>query len=363
MAKPYYDVLGVKEGCTKEEIKKAYKKLAKKYHPDLNKDNPEAEKKFKEISQAYSVLSDDTKRANYDRFGEAGEQFSGYNQGGGFSGFEGMNMGDIFDSFFGFGGAPRQRRGANLKAEVELTFKEAIFGTSKEIKITKYEKCKKCDGKGGEGSITCPDCNGSGGVRKSYRTPFGSFTQASTCQRCKGQGKTVKDVCDDCDGSGKERNTKKVKVKIPAGVSDGTTLRISGEGEFGKAGYGDLFVELFVQPDDLFERQGDDIFLELPISFSQAALGDEIDIPTIRGKVKMKIPSATQSGTIMRLKNEGVDNVNGYGTGDQHVRIQIVTPKKVNKTQKDLFKRLAKENKEKLKIKKGFFERLKDSFE
>jgi molecular chaperone DnaJ len=346
----YYDTLGVKKGCSKEEIKKAYKSLAKKYHPDLNKDNPEAEKKFKEINEAYTALSDDNKRSNYDRFGSTGEQFSGHR------GFEGFDMGDIFGSFFG--GRQRQRRGRNLKAEVELTFNEAVFGTKKELKITKYDQCKECSGKGGTGTESCSDCGGSGTISKSYRTPFGTFSQSATCPNCHGSGDTVKHVCKQCEGSGKIRTTKKVKVKVPAGVDDGTTLRISNEGEYGDAGYGDLFVELFVQPHEIFERKGDDIFLELPISFSQSALGDEVKVPTIREKVKMKIPAGTQSGTIMRLKGEGVESVNGYGNGDQHVRIQVVTPKKLNKTQKDLLKRLAKENKEELQIKKGFFERL-----
>ncbi|MAG78399.1 molecular chaperone DnaJ [archaeon] len=349
----YYDTLGVKKGCSKEEIKKAYKTLAKKYHPDLNKDNPQAEQKFKEINEAYSALSDENKRANYDRFGSTGEQFSGYNQ----RGFEGFDMGDIFNSFFG-GGTTRKQRGRNLKAELELTFNEAVFGTKKEIKITKYDQCKECNGKGGKDTISCPDCGGSGRIKKSYRTPFGTFAQTATCQNCQGSGESVKHICKDCQGTGKIRATKKVKVKVPKGVDDGTTLRISNEGEYGEAGFGDLYVELFVQPHEIFERKDDDIFLELPISFSQAALGDQIKVPTIREKVKMKIPPGTQSGTIMRLKGEGVENVNGYGNGDQHVKIQVVTPKKINKTQKDLLKRLAKENKEELKIKKGFFEKL-----
>ena len=359
MAKDYYEILGVKKDATKQEIKSAYKKLAKKYHPDLNKDNPEAEKKFKEINEAYSGLSDENKRANYDRFGSTGDQFSGFNQG---SGFQGFDFGDIFEGFFG-GRTQRRRRGSNLKAELELTFEEAAFGTSKNLKVTKYDKCNTCDGKGGEDLINCSECNGSGRITKSFRTPFGAFQQSTTCPSCQGSGQTFKHICKSCNGSAKKRTTKTVKVKVPEGISDGSTLRIRGEGEYGEAGFGDLFIEIFVKPHDIFERQGNDIFLELPITFSQAALGDKVKVPTLRDKVNMKIPGGTQSGTVMRLKGEGVEDVNGYGRGDQHVRIQVTTPKKLNSKQKDLFKRLAKENKEELKIEKGFFERLRDSFE
>lgn len=357
MAKDYYETLGVSKTATKEEIKKAYKTLAKKYHPDLNKNNPDAEKKFKEINEAYSVLSDDAKRGNYDQYGTAGEQFSGFNQN--FSGFEEFNFNDVFDSFFDFGRQrTRKRKGQDLKVELELSFEEAVFGCTKEIKITKYDKCSECDGLGGYGKIKCSQCNGSGTVRKSFRTPFGSFTQASTCGKCNGHGETIKEVCSECDGSGKEKTTKTVNVKVPAGVDDGSTLRLRNEGESGDSGYGDLFVELFVKPHDIFERKGNDIYLELPITFSQAALGDEIEVPTIRGKVEMKIPSGTQSGTIMRLKEEGVVNINTGELGDQHVLIKVKTPEKLSSRQKELFKELAKENKEKLKIEKGFFEKL-----
>lgn len=358
----YYETLGVAKGASKEEIKKAYKKLAKKYHPDLNKDNPESTEKFKKINEAYSVLSDDNKKSNYDRFGSAGNQqyshgFEGFQGGGGFE--------DIFESFFGGGGfspRSRKRRGGDLKVELDLTFKEAVFGTSKKIKVTRLEKCDTCDGLGGSGETTCSVCKGSGRVRKSYRTPFGMFAQTAACHNCGGMGKEIKEPCDDCSGTGRVKNTTTITVKVPAGVNDGTTLRLSGEGNAGEYGAtpGDLFVELFVSPDDIFERKGDDIYLEFPISFSQAALGDSVEVPTIRGKVKMKIPAGTQSGTMMRLKKEGVDNIQGYGTGDQFVRIQVKTPTKLNSKSKKLLQDLAKENKEKLKIEKGFFEKLKE---
>ena len=356
----YYETLGVTKNASKDEIKKAYKKLAKKYHPDLNKDNPKATDKFKKINEAYSVLNDDNKKSNYDRFGSTDNQQHAH----GFEGFQGAGFEDIFGSFFGGGFSPRSRnrRGGDLKVELDLTFKEAVFGTSKKIKITRLERCETCDGVGGTGETTCSTCKGSGRVRRSYRTPFGMFAQTSTCQHCGGMGKEIKNPCNDCNGTGRLKNTRTITVKVPQGVNDGTTLRLSGEGNAGEYGAtaGDLFVELFVAPDDIFERKGDDIYLEYPISFSQAALGDSVEIPTVRGKVKMKIPAGTQSGTMMRLKKEGVENIQGYGIGDQFVRLQIKTPTKLNAKSKKLLKDLAKENKEKLKIEKGFFEKLKE---
>ncbi len=362
MAQDYYETLGLKKGASKEEIKKAYKKLAKKYHPDLNRDNPDAEAKFKEINEAYSTLSDDNKRANYERFGSAGSQYGNFNQG--FQDFGGIN--DIFDSFFGggFGGFQRSRRksrGRNLQVELEITFEEACFGTEKTISVTKPSECKECHGKGGKGHQTCPQCDGRGQVQKTFRTPFGVVQQATTCPQCHGKGESVKETCTECHGTGKTKQTKKVKVKVPAGVHDGMTLRLSGEGEYSEVP-GDLFVEIFVKPHKYFTRKDDDIILEYPITFSQAALGDKVEVPTLHGDVKMKIPAGVQSGTIMRLKDKGVQNVRGYGKGDQHVIIQVRTPKKLSKKEKDLFKQLAKENKQELKIEKGFFEKLRDSF-
>ncbi len=355
----YYETLGVKKDATKEEIKKAYKKLAKKYHPDLNKGK--SEDKFKEINEAYAALSDDQKRANYDRFGTADNQYSqgfgGFNQGfGGFS--------DIFESFFDMGGRRRARRGRDLRYEMEVTFHESCFGIKKKIKVSKLDRCEKCEGFGGTGEKSCESCNGQGRVQKNYRTPFGSISQSHTCSACSGSGKTVKEVCDECSGKGRVQKTKTIEVKVPAGIKDGQSLRLSGEGEAGSPGArsGDLFVEIFVTPHEIFERKGDDILLEFPISFSQAALGDKVEVPTIRDKVNMKIPAGTQSGTIMKLKEEGVKNVNGYGTGDQLVRVKVKTPKKLSAKQKKLFEDLAKENKEKLKIEKGFFEKLKEGF-
>lgn len=359
----YYDVLGIKKTASKEEIKKAYKKLAKKYHPDLNKDNPASVEKFKEINEAYSALSDDSKRSNYDRYGSTDQQhsqgFGGFGQGGFQSGF-----GDIFEGIFDTGRRRGPQRGRDLKAEVELTFKESCFGTDKNIKVNKLEHCDKCEGIGGTGEISCATCNGAGQVRKSFRTPFGVFAQSATCSECGGMGKTIKTKCGKCHGEGRYRKTVTIKVKVPSGVQDGMTLRLSGEGEAGEpsARSGDLFVEMFVTPHKFFERKEDDIYLELPISFSQAALGDTIEVPTIREEVELKIPIGIQSGTILKLKNEGVENVNGYGKGSQLIRVIVKTPTKLTKKQKNIFEDLADENKEKLKIQKGLFEKLTEGF-
>jgi molecular chaperone DnaJ len=360
----YYEILGVSKNASKEEIKKAYKNLAKKYHPDLNKDNPNATAKFKEINEAYSALSDDNKRSNYDRFGST-ESGQGYSHG--FEGFQQGGFSDIFESFFGgsfggSGGQRRRRRGQDLKAELDISFNEACFGTEKKIKVSRLENCESCEGIGGKGEKSCTTCQGSGQVRKSYRTPFGVVAQSGVCSQCGGFGKIVETSCDDCSGHGRVKNSRTITVKVPKGVSDGVTLRLTGEGEAGEphAPSGDLYVEIYVKPHEVFERKGDDIYLDYPVSFSQAALGDKVKIPTIRDKVSMKIPSGIQSGTILRLRDEGVDNVNGRGTGDQLVRIHVKTPSKVNSKMKKLFKDLADENKEKLKIEKGFFEKLRE---
>ena len=354
----YYETLGVGKNASKEEIKKAYKTLAKKYHPDLNQGNKNAEQKFKEINEAYSALSDDSKRENYDRFGSAdANNFQGFgNQN--FEGFE-----EAFENFFG-GGRGRRSKGRDIKYELEVTFLEACFGVSKEISITKYDQCEKCKGIGGEGEENCKKCKGTGRLQKSFRTPFGVFAQTITCDGCRGHGKTVKSICKECKGYGRVKKSKKINVKIPAGVNEGSTLRLSEQGEAGEFGArnGDLFVEIFVTPHDIFMRKEDDIYIEMPISFSQAALGDSIKVPTIRGEVNMKIPEGIQSGTVLRLKEEGVENIHGHGTGDQLVRVQIRTPSKLNSKQKKLLEEFAKENNEKLKIEKNWFEKFKEDY-
>ena len=358
----YYETLGVEKNASKEEIKKAYKTLAKKYHPDLNQGNKDAEHKFKEINEAYSALNDDGKRENYDRYGsaEANNNFQGFNNGN-FQGFE-----DVFESFFDLGGrrGKRRNRGRDIKYEIEITFLEACFGVNKEINISILDKCEKCNGLGGEGEENCKKCKGTGRIQKSFRTPFGVFAQTTMCDECRGQGKTIKHVCKECKGYGRLKKNKKITVKIPAGEFEGSTLRLTGEGEAGEFGSrsGDLFVEIFVIPHEMFIRKDDDILVEVPVSFAQAALGDSVKVPTIRGEVNLKVPAGIQSGTMLRLKGEGVENIHGHGTGDQIVRVQVRTPAKLSSKQKKLMEELAKESDEKLKIDKNWFEKFREDY-
>ncbi len=364
MAKDYYRILGVDKNASKEDIKKAYKILAKKHHPDLNKESGSAEK-FKEINEAYSALSDDTKRSNYDRFGDSGEQYSGF-QGGNFND-EMFN--DMFDNFFEgsiFGGQKRGRRkGADLKYEMEIAFEEAAFGTKKKIDITKLGKCDKCGGTGAEdGKVTaCDACSGAGHIRQQFRTPFGMIQQSVVCGRCRGSGKMAKSACKECGGKGRKKVSRSITISIPAGVDNGSTLRVSGEGEAGEQGgsEGDLYVEVYVKPHPIFEREGNDITLELPISFAQAALGDEVKVPTLEGDVTMKVPAGTQSHSLFRLKAKGIPYLDGYGRGDEIVRLIVKTPKSLSQKQKKLLHEFAEDNKESLKIEKGFFDKVRDA--
>ncbi len=354
----YYNILGVSKNSSSEEIKKAYKTLAKKHHPDLNQGNKESEHKFKEINEAYSTLGDETKRANYDRFGTSDNQQQQYSQG-----FQGQDFSDVFESFFG-NSRRSSGNGRDLKYEMEIDFLEACFGCSKEINVSKYEKCDTCSGLGGSGEEICSTCKGSGIIQKSFRTPFGVFAQKAPCSSCRGLGRKIKNTCKECKGVGRIKKARKMNVKIPAGVFDGSTLKLSGEGEAGEFGRrsGDLYVEIYVKPHEIFARKEDDIYLEFPISISQAALGDVVKIPTIRGEVKMTVPSGIQSGTVMKLKEEGVDNVNGYSRGDQLVKIQVKTPQKLSAKQKKLLEEFALENKEKLKVDKNWFEKFKEDY-
>jgi molecular chaperone DnaJ len=353
--KDYYDVLGVDKGASKEEIKKAYKKLAKKYHPDLNKEDDAAEK-FKEINEAAAILGDDQKRQHYDQFGTA--DFSGMGGGGfDFSDFAnfGFDFGDIFDSFFG-GGFGRRRgaravHGDNLRFDMEITLEEAASGTKKTVIIPRHEACEKCKGLGGTDSKKCPECNGEGAIRQTQRTPFGIFSTTRTCRKCNGDGEIVKNICEHCDGIGKVKKDRKLEIEIPAGVEDGTRLRVAGEGEAGDRGgpSGDLYVLIHITPHEIFKRRGNDLYIEFPISFSDAALGTTIEVPTLEGKAKLKIPAGTQPGTVFRMKGKGIKDVHGYGTGSQNVMVNVKVPEKLTKKQKEILKDFDKESKKKKK--------------
>jgi molecular chaperone DnaJ len=369
--KDYYKILGVSKDASKEEIKKAYKKLAKKYHPDINKDNDAAEK-FKEINEAASVLGNDQKRQRYDQFGTTANGFNN-SQGFDYSDFssfaEGFDFEDIFDSFFGgnfgFGRRQsRQRSGSDLRYDIEIELEDAAFGTKKSIIVPKLDTCPECDGKGAKSNEdieTCPDCHGSGYVKKQTRTPFGIFATTTECRKCSGSGKFIKNPCRKCSGSGRVEVEKKITVEIPAGISDNNRIRLTGEGEAGFKGApnGDLYVVVHINSHKIFEREGDDIHLEMPISFSIAALGGEIDVPLLKGKTKLKIPPGTQTDTIFRLKDKGIPHLHGSGKGSEMVKVIIQTPRRLSKKQKELLEEFRKEEKKD----KNFINRLKSVFD
>jgi len=342
----YYELLGVPRNASDEEIKKAFRTLAKMYHPDRNKE-PGAEEKFKEINEAYQVLSDPQKRSSYDRYGRAGIE-------GGFpeSGFGGL--GDIFESFWdGFGtifGQTAQRaaqKGESLQSHLTLSFEEAAFGCSKEIEIPRIEFCPVCHGIGsqpGTNPETCPDCRGTGQVRRVQQSIFGRYTSTTTCSRCGGRGTVISHPCSQCQGKGRIKTKRKITVPIPAGVDEGYRLRLDGEGNAGIYGgpAGDLYVTLSVRQHNLFHRDGSDILYELPINFAQAALGDEVGVPSLDGKVDLKIPAGTQNGKMFRFKGKGISYVDGRGRGDLLVKVVITTPQHLDKNQRHLFEELAK---------------------
>ncbi|WP_175614892.1 molecular chaperone DnaJ [Piscibacillus halophilus] len=342
----YYEVLGVSKDASKEEIKKAYRKLARKYHPDVSQEDNAADK-FKEVKEAYEVLSNAQKRQQYDQFGHAGTQ-QGAGQGG-FGGFEDFgDFGDIFDMFFGGGGRRRRdpnapRQGQDLQYTMEIEFEEAIFGKETTIEIPKEENCDTCDGSGakpGTSVHTCQHCHGTGQLNVEQNTPFGRVVNRRVCHHCQGSGKQVEEKCHTCGGDGKVKKRKKIDIRIPAGVDDGQQIRVTGQGGPGDNGgpAGDLFVVIRVKRHEFFERDGDDILCEMPITFTQAALGDEIEVPTVHGRVKLKVPAGTQTGTHFRLKGKGAPNVHGHGQGDQHILIKVVVPKNLNERQKELLR-------------------------
>lgn len=364
----YYELLGLHRSAGEEEIKKAYRKLALKYHPDRNPGDRQAEERFKEVSEAYQVLTDPEKRSQYDQFGHAAFRDGGPFQGG-FdfsSGFEDI-FGDIFGEFFGAGTTRRRnraQRGEDLRYHLDISFEEAVFGTEKKIKIPRQGTCDTCHGSGskpGSSPRTCPTCRGKGQV--SFQQGF--FNVSRTCSQCRGQGSINTDPCSSCSGAGRVRKFHTLNVKIPPGVDTGSRLKLRGEGESGISGgpAGDLYVVVQVEPHPLFIRDGLDIICEVPISFVQAALGAEIDVPTLEGKVKMKIPPGTQSGRVLRLKGKGIRDIHGYHQGDQHVRVAIETPTHLTPRQKELLKEFAAHGGEEVHpLSKGFFDKVKQIF-
>lgn len=351
----YYEVLGVNKTASIDEIKKAYRTLAKKYHPDLNPGDKQAEEKFKEVNEAYEVLSDETKRKQYDQFGFAGDQASGM---GGFSGFQGSDPFDIFSRFFGggFGSSRRNpnaaRAGEDLEQSITIDFDEAINGCKKTIKVTLDEECTACGGTGAfsKNDIhTCDRCHGSGSVVVEQNSLFGRIQTQTVCPKCGGKGQEITKKCDKCGGKGRVRKSKELTINIPAGINDGMSMRLEGKGEAGFNGgpNGDLYVTIRVRPSKDFIRQGDDIYLEVPISFSQAALGDTLDIPTVSGTVALKIPAGTQSKTKFRLRGKGVKNVRSGQYGDQYVIANVITPTNLSSEEKKIFESLGSINKTK----------------
>ena len=355
MSKDYYKTLGVDKNATQEEIKSAFRKQAKKYHPDLNKDNPDAATKFKEVGEAYSVLSDESKRKMYDQFGSAAVDGSSPNPGAGYGGFSGFDpssfsgFDDIFDSFFGgfggFGGNSRTRsqRGSDVLMQMKLKFDEAIYGTEKKINLDVIEDCSECNGAGGFHEKTCSTCNGRGTVQTQTNSILGPIITNTTCPDCHGKGKTFKETCDKCHGTGRVKKNKNITINIPAGINTGDRLRLSGKGNPGSNGgeNGDLYLEFIVGSHQFFERDGDDIYLEVPITLTDAILGNKIEIPTLYGNVKLTVSPGTNSGDKERIKGKGVDNKNKRRKGDMYVIYKVYTPKKLSREQKKLISLLA----------------------
>lgn len=347
----YYELLGVSRGASADELKKAYRKLALQYHPDRNPGNKEAEEKFKELSEAYAILSDSEKRKVYDQFGHAGVGagaggFGGGFSGGGFRDFSDI-FSDIFSDFFGGGSSRTSRgvRGSDLQMEVDLSFEESVFGTEKTVQIHRAETCGECHGEGakpGTGKQTCSTCQGTGQTRISQ----GFFSIAATCQRCRGQGEVITSPCKRCHGEGRVRDQRKITVTIPAGIEDGSRLRVRGEGEAGLrgGGRGDLYVAVNVRSHEIFQRQGENLYCEIPINFVQAALGTEVEIPTLEGRVSMKVPAGTQSGTTFRLKGKGVVQPGGSYRGDQMVKVIVEIPKNLSSEQKQILRKFEELN-------------------
>jgi molecular chaperone DnaJ len=349
----YYEVLGVSKDSSADEIKKAYRKLAKKYHPDMNPGDAEAEQNFKEVNEAYDVLSDDDKKAKYDAYGHAAFDPAAGGGGAGFGGFGdfGFDFGDIFSSFFGGGGGGGGRRngpvrGDDINLRITLTFEEAVFGVKKEISFSKIQKCSTCAGTGAEkgtSAKTCSHCGGSGQVRVQQRTPLGMMQTTRQCDHCHGTGKIIEKPCGDCKGTGYVRVQKKLDVNIPAGINEGQRITLRGQGSDGRNGgpAGDVNLIVTVKAHSVFEREGNDIYCDIPITYAEATLGAEIEIPTLEGKEKYTIPEGTQTGTTFTLRQRGVQDVNSKRRGNLHVTVNVEVPKNLNSEQKELLRKFA----------------------
>lgn len=366
----YYEVLGIEKGASDSDIKKAYRKLARQYHPDFNPGDDKAEESFKEVNEAYSVLSDENKRTHYDQFGHESSN-GGFGGFGGFSDFGGIN--DIFETFFGngFGGGRSKsgfQKGSDLRVSMDIAFDAAVFGIEKEISLNKMHVCATCDGTGakpGTSPKTCQHCGGNGQVQYKQSTPFGQFVNVKTCEICRGEGKVISTPCSDCGGKGKVRKPFKINVKIPAGIDDGQTIYLRGEGEPGSKGgpSGDLLITIRVKKHPIFQRQGNDLLCQMPITFAQAALGCELEIPTLEGKIKQNITEGTQTGTVIRIKNKGVPYLKGNGRGDLLLSVKVEVPTKLNEKQKQILREFAEVSGDEVhQQRKGFFDKMKDVF-
>lgn len=368
----YYEVLGVSKTASDDELKKAYRTLAKKYHPDLNGGDKECEEKFKEVNEAYEVLSDPQKRARYDQFGHEDPRAGGAGGYGDFTGgFGGFD--DIFSAFFGggFSGAQRARgpeRGNDLRYDLTITFEEAAFGCEKEITVAREENCEECGGTGakkGTSPITCPTCKGTGQVQSFINTPIGRVSNVRVCDACHGSGKVVKEPCPKCGGRGRVRRNRKITIKIPAGIDNGMQIPLRRQGEPGLRGgeNGDLYIFVTVRPHKLFTRENYDLYCDVTVSFTQAALGGEIDVPTLGGMIKHNLAEGTQPGTVVRLRGQGIQNLRGAGKGDLYIKINVEIPRRLTDRQKELLRQFDESlTGKEYEGKKSFFDRVKDAF-
>lgn len=369
----YYEVLGVSKTASDDELKKAYRTLAKKYHPDLNGGDKECEEKFKEVNEAYEVLSDPQKRARYDQFGHEDPRAGGAGGYGDFTGGFGGGFDDIFSAFFGggFGGAQRARgpeRGNDLRYDLTITFEEAAFGCEKEITVTREENCEECGGTGakkGTSPTTCPTCKGTGQVQSFINTPIGRVSNVRVCDACHGSGKIIKDPCPKCNGRGRVRRNRKISIKIPAGIDNGMQIPLRRQGEPGLRGgeNGDLYIFVTVRPHKLFTRENYDLYCDVTVSFTQAALGGEIDVPTLNGMTKYNLPEGTQPGAVVRLRGQGIQNLRGAGKGDLYIKINVEIPRRLTEKQKELLRQFDESvTGKEYEGKKSFFDRVKDAF-